>query len=117
MKSISSFQEIYIYKIPIDMRKQINGLSILVEKELEISPFSNALFVFLNHQGTMVKFLYWDKTGFALWMKRLEKERFILPEKSRGSLKIEAKYLSLLLEGADIFKLKSHAQLNYQKIN
>ena len=56
-----------------DMRKQINGLVLLVQEEMRTSPFETALFVFCNAQRQLLKAVYWDRTGFCLWMKRLEK--------------------------------------------
>ncbi len=61
-----------------DMRKAINGLSVLVD-DLDLDPFSGHLFVFCNRRQTMVKILYWDRNGFCLWHKRLEKHRFNWP--------------------------------------
>ena len=58
--------EIYLHREPVDFRKAINGLSVIVEEMLEISPFSQALFVFCNKRRTQLKVLYWDETGFAL---------------------------------------------------
>ena len=62
-----------------DMRKQINGLALIVQEQMEMDPFQDALFVFCNGQRRILKALYWDRTGFCLWMKRLEKHRFPWP--------------------------------------
>jgi len=59
-----------------DMRKSINGLSILVEQAMDLDPFNGDLFVFCNRRRNMIKILYWDHNGFALWHKRLEKHLF-----------------------------------------
>ena len=72
---------IYLHRDPVDFRKAVNGLALIVELQMELSPFSEALFVFCNKSGDKVKVLYWDKTGFCLWYKRLEKERFKWPRK------------------------------------
>ena len=56
-----------------DMRKQINGLVLLVQEQMQLSPFEAALFVFCNAQRRVLKAVYWDRTGFCLWCKRLEK--------------------------------------------
>ena len=70
-----------------DMRKAINGLSILVE-QLELDPFSGHLFVFCNRSRKILKTLYWDRNGFCLWQKRLEKQRFKWPETSKEVLQV-----------------------------
>jgi hypothetical protein len=116
VKSLHHFTEIFLYQLPVDMRKQINGLATIVEQEMGESPFCGALYIFLNGSGSIIKFLYWDKTGFATWGKRLEKERFPRPRVNQGALKLNSKYLELLLDGHDIFKLKAHTELSYKKI-
>ncbi|WP_460862649.1 IS66 family insertion sequence element accessory protein TnpB [Rheinheimera gaetbuli] len=68
--------KIYLHKQPVDFRKSINGLSLLVEQDMQQSPFSGALFVFCNRQRTRLKVMYWDSTGFCLWYKRLENPIF-----------------------------------------
>ena len=62
------------------------GLSLLVEQEMQLSPFSGALFVFCNRQRTRLKVLYWDSTGFCLWYKRLEKDTFHWPRLMPGKV-------------------------------
>lgn len=62
----------YICREPVDMRKSIDTLSYLVEPLLVQKPASGNLFVFVGRDRTKVKCLYWDRTGFALWYKRLE---------------------------------------------
>ncbi|NCC58162.1 MAG: transposase [Synergistales bacterium] len=97
-----------------DMRKAINGLSILVQAALELDPFSGHLFVFCNRSQTMIKVLYWDRNGFCLWQKRLEKHRFKWPQRGEQILEIHVRELSFLLEGLDIQKLKINEELKYK---
>lgn len=66
----------YICREPVDMRKSIDTLSYLVEPLLAQKPASGNLFVFVGRDRTKVKCLYWDRTGFALWYKRLEQGHF-----------------------------------------
>ncbi len=65
---------VYLHRKPVDFRKSINGLSIIVESEMALSPLSGALFVFCNKKRDKLKLLYWDKSGFALctsdWSRR-----------------------------------------------
>jgi len=85
-----------------DMRKAINGLSLLVQTQLELDPLSGHLFVFCNRRRTMIKVLYWDRNGFCLWLKRLEKHRFQWPKDDKEAKEINMQQLALLLEGINI---------------
>jgi transposase len=58
---------------PIDMRKPFNGLIGIVRNQLGDDPLAGHLFVFLNRNNTLMKILYWDGDGFAIWFKRLER--------------------------------------------
>ena len=81
------------------MRKSFDGLCGLVRQELGEDPLSGSLFVFCNRRCNMVKLLYWDRDGFALWFKRLEKGRFSLPAIPASDYQIDRRELVLLLEG------------------
>jgi hypothetical protein len=70
---IASDVRAYICRDPVNMRKAIDGLSYLVEPLLAQKPASGNLFVFVARDRSKVKILYWDRTGFALWYKRLER--------------------------------------------
>lgn len=76
MKMFVDAPAIYLYPEYVDFRKSINGLALIIEQEGTHSPFDEALFVFCNRNRDKVKALYWDKTGFCLWYKRLEKDFF-----------------------------------------
>ena len=67
---------VYLYTGIVDMRKSINGLAAIVEQELELNPMTETLFVFCNRGRDKIKMLYWERNGFVLWYKRLEKQRF-----------------------------------------
>jgi transposase len=71
--------EVYLCVEPVDFRKQINGLAALVQDVLALNPFSATLFVFTNKRRDRVRILVWERNGFVLWMKRLERERFHWP--------------------------------------
>ena len=83
MKGLMSPPAIYLYREFVDFRKSINGLAALVESETDLSLDSGALFLFTNKQRDKIKVLYWDKTGFALWYKRLEKDKFKWPAREK----------------------------------
>jgi transposase len=99
-----------------DMRKAINTLSILVEDSLRLDPFSGHLFAFCNRSHTILKVLYWDRNGFCLWQKRLEKHRFTWPQDRNEVMEIGATELSFILEGLDIRAVKPLENLNYKTL-
>lgn len=114
MKMFVEPPAIYLYKQPVDFRKSINGLSAIVEAEMDRSPFSGTVFVFCNRQRDKVRALYWDKTGFCLWYKRLEKNKFKWPRKVKGDvLNLSAQQWQWLLEGLDITLMKGHQPLHF----
>ena len=76
MKHMLSAPEIYLYRESVDFRKSINGLAAIIESDTDLPLGSGALFLFTNKQRDKIKVLYWDKTGFALWYKRLEKAKY-----------------------------------------
>lgn len=90
----------------VDFRKSINGLSLIVEEDLELSSISGALFIFCNKAKDKLKILYWDKTGFALWYKRLEKGRFKWPSKfdseCGSEIELTEQQLNWFLEGYSV---------------
>ena len=92
-----------------DMRKQINGLSAIVQGSFKLDPFSGALFVFCNRKRDRLKILEWDGDGFWLYLKRLERGHFRWPEPAQGSstMRLSAEELHLLLGGPGVIqKLK-----------
>ena len=97
MIGLPSQGRIYLHRGPIDMRKSFDGLSGLVSGAFEQDPLSGDLFVFLNRRRDLVKVLYWDRDGFALWAKRLERGHFTLPE--GATPEVDRAALALLLEG------------------
>jgi transposase len=117
MKPLDQFPQIYLCKNSVDFRKSIDGLGALVQEELKLDLFEPALFVFCCSKRKRIKILYWDKTGFALWYKRLEKDRFPWPSNNQSEIvTIKSKELRWLLDGIDLWKIKPHIDRSYQKI-
>ena len=87
---------------PADMRRSFDGLAAMTEQILAQDTFSGHLFVFRNKRGDRVKILYWDRSGYCLWYKRLEQGTFRFPERHERSTEVDAAELSLLLEGFDL---------------
>lgn len=96
-----------------DLRKSVNGLSQLVSEVLDKDVFSGHLFVFCNKSRQIIKVLYWDRTGFCLWYKRLEKSRFRWPKTAGELLQIGSREFAWLLEGLDIEQRGAHRPLVY----
>ena len=99
MLALTAATRIYLYRAPCDMRKSFDGLCGLIRSELGEDPLSGSLFVFLNRRRNMIKCLYWDRDGFAIWFKRLERGCFNLPDIAASDGRIDRLQLTLLLEG------------------
>jgi transposase len=87
-----------------DMRNGIDGLRALVEGTLRHDPYAGHLFVFVGKAKDKIKILFWDRSGFVLYLKRLEKGRFQLPvvDARRTHVTIEPAQLAMLLDGIDL---------------
>jgi transposase len=116
MMILPQHTRVYLALGSTDMRKAINGLSILVEGTLSLDPFSGHLFVFCNRMRSTVKILYWQRNGFCLFQKRLEKERFCWPQTRDQVMEIGLRELSFLLEGLDFSSLRPHRELKYSTL-
>ena len=110
------FAKVKIYVRPgfTDMRKQSNGLSIFVQEELELDPLSGNLFLFCNKRKNIFKVLYWDRNGFCLLKKRLEKDRFPWPKDGGEVAEITEQQLRWLLDGIDFWK--AHKKIEYSSV-
>ena len=97
-----------------DMRKQINGLSIIVTEDLQMDPFEGDLYLFCNKGRRILKILYWDKNGFCQWMKRLELDKFPWPMNRREVSEITYEQFSFLLQGIDFWN--AHKKLDYRSV-
>ena len=108
--------KVYLALGNTDMRKSINGLSIIVDSHFDLDPYSGHLFVFCNRKRTIMKILYWDRNGFCLWHKRLEKEKFQWPERAGDVMIVEERELRWLMEGLEINQAKAHKKVSYSII-
>jgi transposase len=114
MRLFHDVPAVYLHRDPVDFRKAINGLVVIVEQSMELSPYAPALFVFCNRRRDRLKIVYWDETGFCLWYKRLEKARFKWPRRAdEDVVSLTEEQLHWLLRGLDITKMLPHQQLNY----
>jgi len=95
---------IFLYQGLCDMRRSFDRLAYMITEEMNEDPLSGDLFVFLNKNKTMLKALYWDSDGYAIWYKRLEKGRFIAP--NADGLEISRSHWMNLLEGVEVKIIK-----------
>jgi transposase len=118
VKWFSELPAVYLHRQPVDFRKAINGLCVLVEQEMTMSPYNESLFVFCNRGRDKLKILHWDKTGFVLWYKRLEKEKFKWPiGDTREVIEVNEQALNWLLTGLEIWPPEPHKTLHYQVVS
>lgn len=118
MVSWSGFSKIYLQRDPVDFRKSIDGLSGIVTEAFGEQLFSGSLFVFCNRSRNKVKALYFDRTGFALWYKRLEKARYRWPriDEHQAVISLTSDDLTRLLDGYDLFNNKPHQTLYFSAV-
>jgi transposase len=95
---------IWLYPKPVDFRKQMDGLVLLVADHLQLNPTSGQLFLFRNRSANKIKVLWWDRNGFWLCYKRLEQGRFMFPPVQDTVMTLTRDQLSWLLSGIDYLK-------------
>lgn len=111
--------EVYLCTERVDFRKGINGLSQFTSDTLQENPLSGHVFVFTNRRRDKIKILYWERNGFCLWQKRLERSKYSWPRHlSRGNkIILTREQLQWLLEGFNLKYWKPHPVLHYEKIS
>ena len=107
--------KIFIKPGPTDMRKQINGLSVLIQEELYHNAMNGNLYVFCNKNRRRLKILYWDRNGFCLWLKRLEEDRFPWPMNSEECKELTVDELEMLLDGINFFN--AYKKLHFSAVS
>lgn len=114
MRLFHEVPAVYLHRDPVDFRKAINGLVLIIEHEMTLSPYADALFLFCNKQCDKMKIVWWDQTGFCLWYKRLEQSKFKWPRKLDDEVvELSEEQLHWLLRGFDITRMQAHSMLNY----
>ena len=108
---------VYLCRDIVDFRKGINSLAILVAGTLELDPFSEQLFVFCNRKRNKVKILYWERNGYCLWQKSLERAKFKWPRKALDAVvTLTGQQLNWLLDGYDVMRMQAHERLHYHTV-
>jgi transposase len=108
--------KVYVHRDAVDFRQSINGLSARVEQSLGRDPFAPAVYVFRNRRADRIKILLWDRNGFWLLLKRLEKDRFAWPRLGPVA-ELSVEQLHWLLEGIDIEAVRRHPERVYHRAN
>jgi transposase len=117
MIGFSSAQRYYLARSAADMRKSYDGLSGLVRKDLGSDPLNGDVFLFLNRRRTQIKILVWDRSGFVVWSKRLERGTFELPQASSSGASISLRWeeLVLILEGVSLKSIRRRKRYSREK--
>ena len=117
MLSLGSSHSYYLYRAACDMRKSFDSLSGLVRNELGRDPASGEVFVFINKRRNSVKLLHWERGGFVLYYKRLEKGTFEIPryDSSVGSITLSYAQMVMIMDGLSIKNLQKRVRYTLPK--
>jgi transposase len=110
---------VWIAVEPVHMAKSHDGLASLVVERFGDDPFSGNLFVFLGRRGDRCKILWWERTGFVVYYKRLERGRMRLPAIDRGAVRVmlDGSQLAMLLDGIDLSRVTRPAAWSPKRID
>lgn len=95
---------VFLYGAPVDMRRSFDGLYAIARHGMQADPLAGHLFAFLNRRATQIKILYFDRSGWCVWAKRLEQGRFLSDWKQIVTREIDVTQLKLLLEGIEVVR-------------
>jgi transposase len=117
MFTLPSAVQVFICLQPTDCRKSFDSLSALVSLVVRQDPLSGHLFVFLNRSRDRIKVLFWDRSGYCLYYKRLEAGTFVIPENSGSDISaaISVPDLMMILEGIDLSRAKRRKRYSIDK--
>lgn len=108
---------VYLAPGATDMRKQIDGLAVMVEEVLREDPLCSHVFVFCNRGRDKLKILFWHNNGFWLWYRRLEQQRFWWPKGAQaGAVELSVRELTWLLEGLDPRHVEAHKRAHFSLV-
>jgi transposase len=97
---------VFLYGQPVDMRCSYDGLYALARHGMPIDPLSGHLFAFINRRATQIKVLYWDRSGWCVWAKRLEQGKLLSDWKKVATHEMDLTQLKLLLEGIEAKRVR-----------
>ena len=116
MFSLNESHRYYLSTSGTDMRKGFDALCGIVRSDMGRDPLSGEVFIFLNRSRTTIKLLHWERGGFVLYHKRLERGRFSLPvfDANTRSYLLGWTDLVLMVEGISIEKV--YRQKRFEKV-
>ncbi len=108
MLSVAAGAKVYLAAEPVDLRRGHDGLCALVRGNFSLDPFAGHLFVFVGRRGDRIKVLFWDRSGFVLYYKRLARGRFHMPRIPQGAERVvlDSTELAMLLGGFDMVRTR-----------
>lgn len=116
MFSLTSSHQYYLYALPTDMRKSFNGLSGLVQSKLKRNPTSGEVFIFISRRRDRIKLLHWERGGFTLYYKWLEKGTLEVPDISSETPQVTWPELMMIIEGISLKSIKKRVRFSLEKI-
>ena len=118
MINAMTVNQVYLVSGVTDMRKAINGLSIIISEQLVGNPFSGSVYVFCNRQRDKLKILFWERNGFWLYYRCLEQGKFQWPrEKHPQTYGLTLRELQWLLDGLSVTQKQAHQVVNGLHVN
>jgi transposase len=106
---------IFIRPGSTDLRKAVNGLSVIIEQQMKGQVFSGNVYLFCNQDRKLIKGIWWDRNGFWLSQKRLEEAKYPWPKTKEDVQELSIEQLTMLLDGIDFFN--AHKTLYYKKVS
>jgi len=117
MKAANSFQSVLIHREPVDMRRGINGLCEIIAQAQMGEIAGKNLFVFAGKRRDSIKVLYFDRSGFCLWQKRLERDKFPWPRKFTDAVvSLTTEQFGWLVDGYDVFKMRPFEAVDIERV-
>lgn len=107
-------QKIWLCTTAVDMRKSFNGLIALVHNQLKLEPQSGHYFVFINPRKTHMKVLYFEPSGYSIWLKRLEQVQFPFKSDPSGLLALRGSGLHMIIDGITLIAHKQSKRYLHQ---
>lgn len=106
---------VFLYGEPVDMRRSYDGLYAIARHAMRQDPLAGHLFAFINRRATQIKVLYFDRSGWCIWAKRLEQGRLLSDWNAVATQEIDITQLKLLLEGIEVKRRRHRYRHDAQK--